>query len=221
VPWPFRHDGARAAGRRRESTAALEPVPPLYRSPTLRTLVSRLSGDVRHRILDLHPAVGANVEFFSRFSCRLQIVDLLGSLVTEDVRPLLADAGATFRRILPGPPDPYDVVLAWDVFNYLSRDQFRALAERLFWLCRPDALMLAFIATTKEISVLPLMFKIADEQTVHWQPRTSAVRAGPRYPPAEVERMTRGFAIAHSVLMRHGVQEYLFARRPELEQTVR
>lgn len=188
----------------------------MYRSPTLRALTSRLRGDALHHILDLQPAVGANVEFFSRFSCRLQIVDLLSALTAGDVQQLLLDdAGATFRRVLPSPPEPFDVVLAWEVFNYLSPSQFRCLVECLGNLCRADAVMLAFIATKKEIPLLPPVFRIVDEQTLHWQPKTAVTRPGPRFPPAEVEKMTQGFVVVHSVLMRHGVQEYLFERRSD------
>ena len=213
MPFPFRPEGPQVAGPRRESTERGEPQPPIYRSPTFRALVSRLADDTPHAILDLQPAVGANVEFFSRYSCRLQIVDLLSALAADGVASRLDPGfGEAFRRILPPPPRPYDVVLVWGVFNYLDHDRFRRLVEHLATLCSADALMLAFIATTKEIPLLPPLFKIVDEQTLHWEQRTAAVRRCPRFPPAEVERMTRGFTVVNSVLMRQGVQEYLFGR---------
>jgi hypothetical protein len=218
VRWPLRRDGPKATGPRRESTEALEPRPPLYRSPTLKVLLARLEGDAPHRILDLHSAVGPNVEFLSRYACRLQIVDLLAALRSEEPHPeSQADPAAVFRKSLPQPPEPFDVVLAWDVPNYLSRVQFAGLATHLGTLCRPGALMLALISTSKQISDLPLVFKIVDEQTLLWQPQTTAVRSSPRFPPADVEKMTPGFLVVHSVLMRHGVQEYLFARKQDRE----
>ena len=213
MPFPFRRAGLPAAGPRRESTERGEPQPPLYRSPTFRALVSRLADDAPHVILDLQPVVGANVEFFSRYSCQLQIVDLLSALAADGVAPRLDPGPAeAFRRVLPPPPRPYDVVLVWGLFNYLDHDRFRLLVEHLGTHCSADALMLAFIATTKVMPLLPPLFKIVDEQTLHWEQRTAAVRPCPRFPPAEVERMTRGFTVANSVLMRQGVQEYLFDR---------
>ncbi len=213
MPFRLRRETLPAAGSRRESTGPLEPEPPLHRSPALRELVARLSNDVPHTILDLQPAVGANVEFFSRFTCRLQIVDLLGALVATEAQAAgAADADAAFRRALPTPAAPYDVVLAWEVLDYLPRDRVRRLLEHLCGLCRPRALMLVFISTVKEIPVLPPVFKIVDEQTLDWQARATAMRPGPRHAPADVEHMAAGFAVAHSVVMRHGVREYLFER---------
>lgn len=212
--WRLRHNPSPPAGPRREFADPLEPQPPLYRSPTLQALVSRLSSEGAYHILDLGVASGANVEFFSRFSCRLQIADLPEALASEKLRPLLAaDPAAAFRRVLPVARQPFDVVLAWDVLNYLTREQFGCLAAHVGSLCRPGTFMLAFVSTTKEMSSVPLVFKIVDDQTLLLRQQTAAVRPSPRFPPAEVGRLMSGFAVVQSVVMRHGVQEYLFVRR--------
>jgi len=214
VPWRFRRDSSQAAGPRREFAEQLEPQPPLYHSPTLKALVSRLSSEASYHILDLGVASGANVEFFSRFSGWLQIADLPDALASEELRSLLlTDPAAAFRMVLPVSWEPFDVVLAWDVLNYLTRDQFRCLATHVGNLCQPGALMLALVSTRKEMSSIPLVFKIVDEQTLHLRPQTTAVQRSPRFPPAEVERLMSGFSVVQSVVMRHGVQEYLLVRR--------
>jgi hypothetical protein len=216
VLWRLRRNPPPAAGPRRELADPLEPQPPLYRSPTLQALLSRLSSAGAYHILDLGVASGANVEFFSQFSCRLQIADLPEALASETLRPLLtADPAAAFRRILPVARESFDVVLAWDVLNYLTREQFGCLAAHVGSLCRPGALMLAFVSTTKEMSNVPLVYRIVDDQTLLVRQQTIAVRSSPRFLPAEVGRLMSGFAVAQSVVMRHGVQEYLFVRRQD------
>jgi len=203
-------------GPRRELVGAVEPMPPFYRSPTLRALLSRLSPEAPHRILDLGGVNSANVEFFSRFSCRLQIVNLLEAIGSEGSRALLAaDPMVALRQVLPQTRRTFDVVLAWDVLNHLEPEKIRALMTIVVELTAPGAQMLAFIFTGREISALPVAFRIVDDETIRWEPRTQARRPGPRYPPAEVERMAAGFSVVHSVLMRHGVQEYLLVRRPD------
>jgi len=214
VPWHLRRESPLATQPRREFAEPLEPQPPLYRSPTLRALVSRLTSEDGYHVLDLGGAAGANVEFFSRFSSRLQIADLPDALASGDLRSLLlADPSAAFRKVLPVTRDPFDVVLAWDVLNYLTREQLGCLAAHLGRVCSQRALMLAFVSTTREMPSVPMVFKIVDEQTLFLQPRLPAIRQSPRFPPAEIERLMAGFAVVQSVLMRHGVQEYLFIRR--------
>jgi hypothetical protein len=214
VLWRSRRERAAETSPRREVVGAAEPQPPCYRSPTLKALLSRLSPDTLHHILDLGGVHSANVEFFSHYSCRLQIVNLLDALTSEASRALLAsDPARAFRQVLPQTRREFDVVLVWDVLNHLDKEKIRALTSILADLTAPGAQMLAFLFTAKEISALPLAFKIIDEETLLYEPQTQAVRPGPRYPPAEVERMEAGFAVVRSVLMRHGVQEYLFARR--------
>jgi len=214
VPWRLRRGSDQAAGPRREFADPREPAPPLYRSPTLKVLVSRLSSEVPHHVLDLGGASGANVEFFARFSSRLQIVDLPDALASQELRALLTvNPAAAFRRLLPPPSGPFDVVLAWDLLNYLTREQCGRLAVYLEDVCGRDALVLAFVSTSREMSAAPLVFKIVDAQTLLLQPRTPAVRSSPLLAPAEVEHLMTGFAVVQSVLMRHGIREYLFVRR--------
>jgi hypothetical protein len=214
VHWHPRRESPQVTRPRREFAEPLEPRPPQYRSPTLKALVSRLSDDVPYHVLDLGGASGANVEFFSRFSDRLQIADLPDALACAEMQELLrADPAAAFRKVLPLAREPFDVVLAWDVLNYLTREQFGCLAAYLGGACSQDALVLAYVSTTKVMSSEPLVFRIVDEQTLHLQPRTPAVRPCPRLPPAEIEHLMAGFSVVQSVVMRHGVREYLFVRR--------
>ena len=143
-------------------------------------------------------------------------MDLPDALASPELQALLAtDPAAAFRRILPVDRDPFDVVLAWDVFNYLERDQLRCLASDLAWLSRPGALMLAFISTAREMPARAGGFQVADEATLLWRPREAPMRRSPMYPPADVERLVAGYTVVHSVLMRHGVREYVFERRPD------
>ena len=214
--WRTRRERVAEPSLRREVVGAVEPQPPFYRSPTLKVLLSRFAPDVPHRILDLGSVNSANVEFFSRFSCRLQIVDLLGTAAPGAASAShAAEPAQALRQALPEGRRAFDVVLAWDVLNYLDPERIRALTTILLELTASGAQMLAFLFTGKEIPALPLVFKIVDEETLRYEERTTATKAGPRYPPAEVERMAAGFSVARSVLMRHGVQEYLFVRRSE------
>jgi hypothetical protein len=158
--------------------------------------------------------VGANIEFFARFSCRFHIADLIGTLSSDEalMQGVEERPEAVFERLLPPEPERFDVVLAWDVFNYLSRDQLSALASRLARLCRPGAQLLAFISTTREIPEQPIAYRICDHENLIHQIRTPGIRPCPRFAPAEVRQLLRGFSIDRVYQLRHGVQEYLTIR---------
>jgi hypothetical protein len=228
------------------STAA---APETHRSLGLASLIADFGGRPRLQVLDLGPAVGGNVEFLSRFGCKLYIQDLYPALaplqaaapdrstpgaatVATIDRAAVREARETWEAQEPSQEEPglagrfdellrfpddtrFDAVLIWDLVNYLERREVAALARRLARFCRPGALLFALISILKQIPADPVRFRILDQEHLAYECRTAAVRPCPRYSPAELNELLRGFRLDRSFLMRHGVQEYLFARETE------
>lgn len=192
---------------------AAPAAPETHHSLALPDLLSQLHPDRRLHILDLGPAIGANVDFWTdRHLCTVEVADVYPSLVAAQ----RGDPGAAVAAALPAEGARVaDVVLAWDVFNYLDRERLKALGERLAARSRPGTLLFALVWTGKEIPVEPGRFLIQDESHLAYGVDTSRTRPGPRYRPAEVAAMTAGFATDRSFLLRHGVQEYLLVRERE------
>lgn len=196
----------------------------------------------RHlHVLDLGPAVGANISFLAEhFPCSVEVVDLMASLQASagsDAESAVADA-------IPGQGEAADLVLAWDVFNYLSKEQFRAAGRRLAQRCRPRAMVFAMIVTSAEMSRKPGSY-LFTQRAAAPRPaiptggrlapgsvssggggnvrggielvyrREPGRRSSPRYRPAEVDGMLSGFSVERSMLLRHGIQEFLLARDGE------
>jgi len=203
----------------------------VHTSPALRALVHRLRRSAPPAILDLGPAVGVNVEFFSAFSSRLTIADLHGSLAADErlaVRFSEQPEPALSELLSPGEPSPgdsgdssprpgrrYDVVLVWDLFNYLTREQMEALGQHLGRLTRPGAHLLTLVATAPQIPAEPIVYKIDDEDHLRYTIRSSRPRKSPRWAPADLGRSLAGFTVDRSYLLRHGVQEYLMLRKEQ------
>ena len=205
--------------RAQRSAAAAAPPPDeaaepeVHPSLALASLLAELRPDRSLRLLDLGPAVGANIAFWSeRLPCSVQVADLHRSLAEV---PAGTDPETALRAALPearaGEP-PIDLVLAWDLFDYLERDRIRALAAALASRCRPGARFFAMVRIGKEIPREPGSYLIRPDGSLVYRLDSPHTRPGPRHRPAEIEAATPGFTTDRNFLLRHGVQEYLLIR---------
>ncbi len=201
----------RGSGPRKEQgRVQVEVEPDVHRSLALAALCE----EIRRRkltVLDLGSAVGSNVEFLSQFGCKLFIEDLYAALSSR------TDGDVTgpsfFADFLSVPDDTrFDVVLAWDLFDYLQRKELAAFAEQLRNYTNRGALLFALISYHKTIPAQPYRFRIKDEQHLIYERRTGAERPSPRLAPAEVTNLLKGFRVDRSFLLKHGIQEYLLVR---------
>jgi hypothetical protein len=165
-------------------------------------------------VLDLGPPLAANIQFLSALSCRVRIADLHRSLSVESVESRSPERmGALLERLLPlAPGERFDAVLAWDVFDYLRLDQATALMSRLAPACRAEAPVLVLASTGREIPAKPLRYRILDPENLACEGSREPSRASPRYTQPDLARMMPGFSVRRSVLLRRGLQEYLFIR---------
>lgn len=182
----------------------------LHRSLALPTVFQAMARGSKSNVLDLGPAMGSNVEHLSEYGCRLSIEDLYLSKTSADGQDLGADF---FNQLLPLPNGPqFDVVFAWDLFNYFTRKELAHLTARLRQACRPGAQVLALIWIHKTIPAQPIRFRFRGTDQLFYDRRTTLERAGPRFQPAEINQLMSGFHVDRSFLLRHGIQEYLFVR---------
>jgi len=177
-------------------------------SPGLAAAISALPRDRPARVLDLGAVNGANVQFFAERGARLWIADLVRVVGAEE------DQEDALRAALPplAEDDPFDLILAWDVLNYLERDRVERLSSRLATLCRPGAALLAIMVNASEMSGSPLRYTIRSADSVRFGTTEASRRPAPQWPPAVVERCLQGFEVKHSFVLRSGVQEYLATR---------
>jgi hypothetical protein len=167
------------------------------------------------RVLDLGPAVAANFELLSEIGRHIRFVDLLGR--DGPIDQLGEAEGQKLRRLarqmLPSDWGIYDLVIAWDVINYLDDSRVEPVVERLGALCRDGAILFAMIATTGKIPARPPTYEIIDRSTVMYGGHTAAEVECPRRPPATVERLLSAFSVERSFILRHGIQEYVAVRQ--------
>lgn len=188
-----------------------------FESPCLKLLFERLSTGGRHLILDLGPAVGENVRFFARLSCKIYVADLYESLFAPSSRQ--PESNRAFQsmlgRELPSVDgQAIDVILAWDLLNYLTGDQQQILAAAIAPYCHQRTLLFAMIATRKEMPAKPTIFHILDREHLSFEPDRQWRRTSPRYTEPDLRRGMPDFEVDVSFLLRNGLQEYMLNYRP-------
>ncbi|MFO8172858.1 MAG: class I SAM-dependent methyltransferase [Longimicrobiales bacterium] len=186
------------------------PPPVVRTAPGVAAIFAGLKNDGSHGILDLGPAVEANLRFYGRFARWVRFGSLLRS-------PPRGDAWQEALQELPPLPDrPYDVVMAWNILDRLPPEHRPLLIERIAQLTGPGARLYVLVDGSGEDLTYPLRFSIQDDGFVSQEKVGPASPAYPQLLPAEVERILTPFHVAHAFTLRGGFREYV-ARWSEQE----
>lgn len=196
-------DAARAAG-----VNAGEPL----RSPLFAGIVERLRSADRPVVLDLGPARSRTIELLQPRRARLYVADLPASLAD----PTGEAAAARFEAMLPPAVDerPLDVVLCWDLWNYLSLPELGALMARVEARCRAGTLVHAlFMYTHRQLPASPSVYLPCEDGRLECLASTTALRPAPRYSSEQLSDAMPGFRMEKALLLHSGMQELLLERR--------
>ncbi len=189
-----------------------------FGSLALPAIMERFGGRDDCRVLDLGPSFGANVEFFSRCASRVFIEDLYRTLAAlhQPHQQSHQDADGPlccplFDALLPYRDEkPFDLILLWNLIDYLQRDDIRRLSDHLATISRRGTLLYALVSTRSRIPETPDDYKIADDNSLIALPTAAAQRDGPRHSQVRLLELMRKFRVQRSFLLRSGLQEYLF-----------
>ncbi len=189
---------------------AAEPVP--VNAPLFRRLVESLSEERRSVVLDLGPVRSETVALLTPYRCRLEIADLAEGLPALDQEPDPALLRERAEALLPPPRrEPVDIVLCWDLLNYLQRPAIAALMACLSARMRPGAfahLLIVYSGTT--MPARPSRFAPLRDGRLIETVTTEARRNAPRYSPEDLGKCLRGLRSESASLLRNGMQEFLF-----------
>ncbi|MEJ2205149.1 MAG: hypothetical protein P8170_13690 [Gemmatimonadota bacterium] len=157
-------------------------------------------------MLDLGNAVDSHVRLFGRFSRQVRFAGLLPD----------PPRGAAWTEALSAlPPHPgraYEVVLAWNVLDYLNAGERVLLVERLAELTSRGARVYVVVDASEKTMLPPLRHTLLDLDRLFQQ------TVGPPLPvpggllPAKVERLLMPFEVVHAFTLRAGLREYVAVR---------
>jgi len=203
----FEHSST--VGRR---SASRDLAPPPVNAPLFHSLMQRLATGGRWIVLDLGRARGDTIRAFGRFRCRLDIVGL-----AEGVDRLNAETEPRAQRqiaeklLLPRGSEPVDVVLCWDLLNYLTQPALTAVMESVATRCKPGALAHGLVYySAQRMPERPGQFVPVDDQHLVNAAVQSKERPAPRYSPEDLARCMPRYHVDRGRLLRNGMQEFLF-----------
>lgn len=159
-------------------------------------------------LVDLGTSSTDNCMLFSRAGARVFIDTSCKNLRSEvvlksELTP--ADIDAVFAYC----PDAIDVLLFWNILDYLSLEAVDYLMHRISKVMRPGGLLYAMVSQQRYIPSHPAAINIIEENRLQF--RYGALdKEGPHYAPKQLEQRMPGFRIEKLYLMQNGVQEHLF-----------
>jgi hypothetical protein len=188
-------------------------LPDDYRSFVLPGVLEFVKKPPKKTILDLGPALGENIRRME--GCKLFINNFFESL-TEGGAAGRIDAktfAASCARLLTFPDDVrFDLVLAWDLFNYLGMAEVQVLVQRLVALSRPGTRIMAMVSIQKKIPDRPFRFVIRDKDSLRYEVLSNGLRDCPRHNESDLLKRMAGFKVERGMLLRNGMREYSFVR---------
>lgn len=153
----------------RGSSGGVEPTLSCRPSRGLEEFFTQIRDTSGLTLLDLGGATQKNVSFITDLGHRLYSEDFL-RILNEAFDPRDNTVDQTnpgrieyfLKQTLDYPEGHFDGVLAWDVLEYLNPVLLNAVVERLHYIVRPKAYMLAFFHSDDKLEEVPsYAFRIA------------------------------------------------------------
>lgn len=181
-------------------------------APLFRSVVERLHTRGRWVVLDLGPAEHRTVQLFGQFRCRLEIADLADSVAMLNAESNARRLRELIDSLLPAPGDEAtDIVLCWDLLNYLQRPALAAMMECVAARGHTGTLVHALVVySAKRMPVRPGRYVPVEESRLLSTGASLEQRDAPRYSPEDLALCMPGYTVERAMLLRNGMQEFLF-----------
>jgi len=159
-------------------------------------------------LVDLGTSSTDNCMTFSRAGARVYIDTSRRNLRSEVA--LNSDPGVQdIDEVFAYCPEAIDVLLFWNILDYLSLEALDHLMRRISGVMRPGGLLYAMVSQQFYVPTYPASIDIVAEDRLRFR-YGAPDKKGPHYAPKLLEQHMPGFRIEKLYLMQNGVQEHLF-----------
>lgn len=179
-----------------------------FTSGILPVICRRVGAEPGCNLVDLGTSSTDNSMIFSRAGAKV-FIDTSRKNLRSEVALRKDLSPADIDEIFDYCPDAIDVLLFWNILDYLSLEAIDHLMGRICGVMRPGGLLYAMVSQQYYISTYPASIDIVAEDRLNFRAGPPD-REGPHYAPKLLEQYMPGFRIEKLYLMQNGVQEHLF-----------
>jgi hypothetical protein len=162
-------------------------------------------------MLDVGPVCGENVEFFARRVKKVFICDMFLRLDLACRKELTQNQA---WQDLDYPPNIFDGIALWGLFDYLDDQGVAALIARCFYMLRPSGILLAVVQDEHNI-VDPGInsYVVSEDFDVLRRPQPHLSLTSQRRHNRALLGMVEPFIPLKSFIYRGGIREILLQRK--------
>lgn len=186
--------------------------PQHLRVPLFESITVGLNDESRHVLIDCGPARAGMIDMLAGLRCRLDVLDLPARLDALAGLPEDTDLAAWFgQTIVPARPEPADVILCWNLLDYLEAEQISALMSVLIPRLRPGGRVHALVQySSPNMPSEPGGMAPMGRTALQVYSEGPASRKAPRHSRGTLEKFMQGLKAERTMLLSNGMQEYLF-----------
>lgn len=187
--------------------------PEKFNAPLFRSLVDGLSARERWVVLDLGAARTQTIALFGQHRCRLDIANLADELTELNALPQRTQVQQAVDEVLPKcNGEATDLVLCWDLMNYLERPALSAVMSGIAARCRRGTLVHALIFYSHtHMPTQPGCYVPQKDNSLIDVAASLGERPAPRYSPDDLKQCLTDYSIERARLLSNGMQKFLFS----------
>ncbi len=184
----------------------------LHRSPALTAIYNEIKNSERNRVLDLGSMNAGCFQLFSELSCKIQVQDLASSMrdgydqfQQGNTDSAYSDLDLVSMLDRYDENEKFDVILAWDLFNYLSLEQINQLFEYLRPFCKSNTLLYMLRYVEKTIPCKPREFFVKDKYLLQVSEEAFVERPTANYSTVKLLKSLSGYYMQDTLLGQSGM----------------
>ena len=186
-----------------------------FNSPLLFSMLDEADELKRTIVLDMGELNSCSLEYYNNYLCRLYVSRLIYSIClgseNEDLEPGVWEYN--LRKQIDEcniEASELDIVLLWDLPNYLSLEQFSILCRLLVEYCARPVKMHSYIYNTRHMPGKPQAWVLHADKKASYRNTSNSSTDCPGYNQTELKKAAAPFSVEHVVMLPSGVEEYLF-----------